>query len=84
MFQQIHKYVHMRITCHEEEVCKAHNFLLGPYKEFFCGTDIEFRDSEILALIKPYCDNRILFSLSHPPAYSKVGRKAIRHDSVYS
>ena len=45
----------------KKEVHKAHTFILGPSQEYFCGTDVEFRDSVILALIKIESNNSFLF-----------------------
>ena len=44
---------HTESTCLEKEVRKAYTFVLSPSQECFCGTDAEFRYSEILDLIKP-------------------------------
>ena len=48
--------------CLGKEGRKLCAFVLGPYQECFCGTDSQFRDSVILALIKPDFNNNFLFS----------------------
>ena len=63
--------------CLKKEVHKARTFVLGPYQEWFCDTDAEFRYSEILALIKPDINNIFLFSLLVPPPLLK------RHTYVF-
>ena len=49
----------------------------------FYGTDTEFIDVEILALIKPDRSNIFIFSSPLPPARSSIGRKDIYQYLVY-
>ena len=63
----IKRYVSMLVfghtwsMCLKEEVHKTRTFTLGPSQDCFYGTEAEFINSSILALIKPDCNNSFYF-----------------------